>query len=89
MYATIPKGNMGYDQYAVPELKTTRNTFRDCRVHSFPTTFLEIAVYKIVTTTSVLITSKYMSIKTTSDVCKKLLHSRSNTSLPFGVTMLH
>ena len=68
MHATIPKGNMGYDQYAVPgtvavessivaflqhsqtlrlwplvlffqislknsELKTTHNTFRDCRMH--------------------------------------------------------
>ena len=75
----IPKGNMGYDQYTVPDdwscrtyfccfplalanicpwppvsffqiylksraLKTTHNTFRDCRVHFFPTTFLEIAV---------------------------------------------
>ena len=35
VHATIPKGNMGYDQYAVPELKTTHNTFRDCRVHFF------------------------------------------------------
>ena len=70
VYATIPKGNMGYDQYScswhcscrtyfccfplalanilpwplVPffeislknsELKTTHNTFRDCRVHFF------------------------------------------------------
>ena len=25
------------------ELKTTQNTFRDCRVYVFPTTFLEIA----------------------------------------------
>ena len=25
--------------------KTTHNTFRDCRVHFFPTTFLETAVY--------------------------------------------
>ena len=25
--------------------KTTHNTFWDCRVHFFPTTFLEIAVY--------------------------------------------
>ena len=68
--ATIPKGNMGYDQYTVPdivaveptfvafflalaniypwplvpffqiplrksELKTTHNSFRDCRVHFF------------------------------------------------------
>ena len=38
------KGNMGYDQYTVQfsqislknsELKTTQNTFRDCRVHFF------------------------------------------------------
>ena len=52
MHATIPKGNMGYDQYTVldtvasrallsnlfelhSELKTTRNTCRDCRVHFF------------------------------------------------------
>ena len=70
MRATILKGNMGYDQYTVPdtvavesyllllsfsirkhtsifshaifhislknkELKTTHNTFRDCRVHFF------------------------------------------------------
>ena len=35
VHATIKKGNMGYDQYAVPELKTTHNTFRDCRVHFF------------------------------------------------------
>ena len=28
------------------EPKTTQNTFRDRRVHFFPTTFLEIAVYK-------------------------------------------
>ena len=77
---TIPKGNMGYDRYTVPdtvaveptfvafplalvnirlwplvpffqislknsELKTTHNTFRDCRVHFFrQLTFLEIAV---------------------------------------------
>ena len=27
------------------ELKTTHNTFRDCRVRLFPTTFLELAVY--------------------------------------------
>ena len=27
------------------ELKTTHNTIRDCRVHFFPTTFLEIAVH--------------------------------------------
>ena len=57
VHATIPKGNMGCDQYAVPdtatvessiaaflsshailskknsELKTTHNTFWDCRVH--------------------------------------------------------
>ena len=66
--AAIPKGNMGYDQYTVPdivavepnfdaffstrkhscplvpffqiplrnrELKTTHNSFRDCRVHFF------------------------------------------------------
>ena len=68
MHATIPKGNMGYDEYTIPdtvavelsffcfplalsnispwpfvpffqislknsELKTTHNTFRDCRVH--------------------------------------------------------
>ena len=26
------------------ELKTTHNTFRDCRVHFFPTTFLKMAV---------------------------------------------
>ena len=75
VYATIPKGNMGYDQYAscswhcsyriyfccfplalanilqwplLPffqislknsELKTTHNTFRDCRVHFFRQTF--------------------------------------------------
>ena len=26
------------------ELKTTQNTFRDCRLHFFRTTFLEIAV---------------------------------------------
>ena len=26
------------------ELKTTHNTFRDCRVHFFSITFLEIAV---------------------------------------------
>ena len=73
LHATIPKGNMGYDQYTVPntvameptfvaflistrkhtamasraivsnfflfpknsELKTTHNTFQDCRVHFF------------------------------------------------------
>ena len=69
VHATIPRGDMGYDQYAVPdtscrtyfcffplaianispwplvpflqislknrELKTTPNTFRDCRVHLF------------------------------------------------------
>ena len=68
MLATIPKGNMGYVQYTVPDtvaveptllsltladirpwhlltffqislknsaLKTTHNTFRDCRVHFF------------------------------------------------------
>ena len=70
MHGTIPKGNMEYDQYVVPdpvavktsfncfpsarvntrprllvpsfqislknsELKTTHNTFRDCRVHFF------------------------------------------------------
>ena len=70
VHATIPKGNMGYDQYTVPddcscriylwcfplalanicprpqvpffqislkksELKTTHNTFWDCRVHFF------------------------------------------------------
>ena len=79
VHATIPKGNMGYDQYTVPdtscrtyfccfpsalaniypwplvpfsqislknsELKTAHNTFRDCRVHFFSTTFFEIAVY--------------------------------------------
>ena len=27
------------------ELKTAHNTFRDCRVHFFPTTFFEIAVF--------------------------------------------
>ena len=27
------------------ELKITHNTFRDCRVHFFPTTFLKIALY--------------------------------------------
>ena len=27
------------------ESKSTRNAFRDCCVHSFPTTFLEICVY--------------------------------------------
>ena len=70
VHTTIPKGNMGYDQYTVPDdcscrtyfccfplaianicpwppvpffqlslknraLKTTYNTFRDCRVHFF------------------------------------------------------
>ena len=67
VHATIPKGNMGYDQYTVPgtvavktsfvafvanirpwplvpffqisvknsELKTTHNTFSDCRVYFF------------------------------------------------------
>ena len=65
VHATISKGNMGYDQYTVPddcscliyssvlsivsiassdilsnslkksELKTTHNTFWDCRVHFF------------------------------------------------------
>ena len=80
VHTTIPKGNVGYDQYAVPdtvafessfchfllafakislwplvpffqislkncELKTTHNTFRDGRVFLFPTTFLKIAVY--------------------------------------------
>ena len=70
VHAKIPKGNMGYDQYTVPDdrscrtyfccfplalanicpwppvpffqiylksraLKTTHNTFRDCRVHFF------------------------------------------------------
>ena len=70
VHAAIPKGNMGYDQYTVPDdcscrtyfccfplalanicpwppvpffqislknraLKTTHNTFRDCRVHFF------------------------------------------------------
>ena len=77
VHATIPKGNLGYNQYTVldsvaveptfvaffkhsqtyvqiyvaealkssnSELKTTHNTFRDCRVRFSPTTFLEIAV---------------------------------------------
>ena len=28
-------------------LKITHNTFQDCHVHLFPTTFLEIAVYTV------------------------------------------
>ena len=82
VHATIPKGNMGYYQFTVPdtscrtyfcyfplalaniypwpldllpfcqisfknsELETVHNmTSWDCRVHFFPTTFFEIAVY--------------------------------------------
>ena len=76
VHATIPKGNMGYDQYTVPddctcrtyfccfplalantfhglscqffqisrknsELKTTHNTFQDCRMHFFRQPFLK------------------------------------------------
>ena len=77
VHATVPKGNMGYDQYTVPDteavepsillfsfsigktyvhghfvpffqislkkrqLKTTHNTFRDCRVHFFRQPFSE------------------------------------------------
>ena len=81
VHATIPKGNMGYDQYNVSddytcpptfvaflkhfqthfhsllyqffqfslknrELKTTHNAFRELSRAVFPTTCLEIAVYK-------------------------------------------
>ena len=36
-----------FDSYSVTNsvLIISHNTFRDCRVHIFPTTFLEIAVY--------------------------------------------
>ena len=27
VHATIPKGNMGYDQYAVPDIVAVENTF--------------------------------------------------------------
>ena len=27
MHATIPKGNMGYDQYTVPDIVAVENTF--------------------------------------------------------------
>ena len=79
VHATIPRGNLEYNQYTVSwhsscrtyfccftlaianipsmvsrailsnffeKLKTTLHTFRDCRMHFFPTTFLEIVVYR-------------------------------------------
>ena len=35
VHATTPKGNMGHDQYTVPETVAVEPTFRDWRVHFF------------------------------------------------------
>ena len=50
VHATIPKGNMGYDQYTVPDTVAVESTFvaslSGLSRALFPTTFLEIAVYR-------------------------------------------
>ena len=39
-HATVPKGNMGYDQYTVPDTVAVEPTsLRDCRVHFFQQLF--------------------------------------------------
>ena len=46
-----------FDSYSVRNsvLIISHSTFRDCRVHIFPTTFLEIAIYNDVNATRVVI----------------------------------
>jgi len=39
------RNNIRFDSYRNRLLIISHITFRDCRVHIFPTTFLEIAVY--------------------------------------------
>ena len=46
VHLTIPKGNMGYAQYTVPDTVVVEPTFvAFLCMHLFPRTFLEIAVY--------------------------------------------